>query len=306
MWRALFLSVLLLMSSMAFGQDDLARVERELAGKTGPAAQNAATKALAELPDLPTPIIDKLTHIQATGSANDLQELRAMIRSVRSISGPLPPPATTPSTRARELKQTPLYRDQEEVKRDNWLTRALQRIAELFRFRDTKKTETFNPQTNFGTGWITTLAWALLAIVVVTGAAFAIYNFRGKWGWKRSAAKGGLLDDDEPDRTADEWIVQADALAMQGKHREAIRALYLACLVRLDEARVIRFVRGETNWEHLRRYEASPARLDLDLRHVTQRFDVIWYGYRTNGAPDFNEFKEVYQALCQKLAQVAR
>jgi hypothetical protein len=112
---------------------------------------------------------------------------------------------------------------------------------------------------------------------------------------------GGILEDDEPERTADQWLLQAEKLEAEGKYREAVRCLYLACLVRYDDGRVARFRRHETNWEHLYRIEGSSLNPGLDFRTPTQRFDKVWYGYQVNGPSDVQEFREVYQRLCDQL-----
>ena len=145
--------------------------------------------------------------------------------------------------------------------------------------------------------------WGILILAVI---AFLIFAFR-KFNWGvasklRKKRVGGLLDDDEPDRSADEWLEQADRLAAEGEFRKAVRCLYLACLVRIDEAGVARFIRAETNWEHLHRIEASTKSPEsFQFRTITQKFDLIWYGFRTQGQPDVQEFRAFYVELCKIL-----
>jgi hypothetical protein len=80
----------------------------------------------------------------------------------------------------------------------------------------------------------------------------------------------------------------------------------LACLLRFDEHGVARFDRGQTNWEHLARVEASPKRPpSLDFRRATQAFDRIWYGFQCLGAPDVADFRGWYEDVRRALAKEA-
>ena len=111
-----------------------------------------------------------------------------------------------------------------------------------------------------------------------------------------------MLEDDEPERSLDEWLAEADTLQAQGRYREAVRALYLASLLRFDEARVARFQRGQTNWEHLTRIEASPTMpKDLDFRATTRLFDRIWYGRIVRGKEDVDQFRAWYLNITNTL-----
>ncbi|MES1228088.1 MAG: DUF4129 domain-containing protein, partial [Armatimonadota bacterium] len=146
--------------------------------------------------------------------------------------------------------------------------------------------------------------WGVIVVAILALLAFAIWQFSlAKTGRKVKTA-GGVLEDDEPDRTADEWLQKAAELEAQGEYRLAVRCLYVASLIRLDEANVARFRRGETNWEHLRRIEASPRKpTAFDFRSPTQKFDQVWYGYKIEGPADVQLFRDWYR---EALATVRR
>lgn len=196
-----------------------------------------------------------------------------------------------------EKASSPLYRDSGARSSSNWLSKALESIAEALRGRG--QTDVPNlPNTNLGglgQGLIY-LIWGLLGAAIVAFLYFSLRHFSWRAKLKRRAR--AVLDDDEPDRTLDEWLKEADELERQGKYREAVRALYLASLMRFDEARIARFVRGETNWEHYRRIERNAQRLDgLDFREPTREFDRVWYGMDVRGASDVAMFRSWYQAI---------
>lgn len=149
--------------------------------------------------------------------------------------------------------------------------------------------------------WATTLMWALLAGLL----GFAVYllaRYVRLPGLRRRAK--GLVDEEKPLRTADAWLEEANALIAQGRYREAVRGLYVAGLLRFDEAGVARFDRHQTNWEHLRRIEASPKRPEgAEIRDATVRFDRVWYGHLNATADDASAMRSWYDALVRRLAE---
>jgi len=206
-----------------------------------------------------------------------------------------------PEERVKEILSNPIYRDQMSGQKDSWLNDALEtlfrRLGEWFSNVMPKG----GPTGGMGAGIpvVTSIViWVLVAIV----AAFLIFMI-ASIAYKRQKAEstskeGGLIEDDEVNRSADEWLTQADKLASEGRFREAVRCLYLASLIRLDEARILRFERHETNWEHLYRYKDAPGRLAaFDLTPLTQQFDQIWYGFNSQGMPDVVWFRSEYQIL---------
>jgi hypothetical protein len=85
-----------------------------------------------------------------------------------------------------------------------------------------------------------------------------------------------------------------------------VRCLYLACLLRLDDAGVARFDRSETNWEHLYRIERSPSKpTGLGFRAPTIAFDRVWYGHNVRGLSDVHEFRMWYVGVQEALKERA-
>jgi hypothetical protein len=210
-----------------------------------------------------------------------------------------------PSETAKEILNNPIYIDAEQREGRNWIDKAGTRIGE--RILEWLNQFQFNaPDMNVGIfggslgQGLTIFMWVLLLVIIGLVLFFVLRHFSGVGRRKRRV--GGILEDDEPERTADQWLARAEELEAEGKIREAVRCLYLACLVRYDDGRVARFRRHETNWEHLYRIEASPTNpAQIDFRTATQRFDKIWYGYQVKGPEDAAEFKEVYKRLCEAL-----
>lgn len=213
--------------------------------------------------------------------------------------------------KAKQIKSSPLYRDVDQKDESNWLARAANRFGEfirelLERLFGGRRNAMRAPSVPSAAGaglWFTYLMWIVIGTTAAVLLVLAVRRFQFKRSLSRKAK--AMLEEDEPERTLDEWLAMADRLAAEGKHREAVRCLYLACLLKFDEHNVARFDRGQTNWEHLARIESSPARpSELDFRTPTQAFDRIWYGRRTEGEPDVQRFRTIYQSIAARLAEV--
>jgi hypothetical protein len=80
--------------------------------------------------------------------------------------------------------------------------------------------------------------------------------------------------------TAEAASRRAQALAEGGDNRAAVRYLYLAALLHLEEAGLLRYDRTLTNREYLRSLADRPDLAD-QLRGVVEVFDRVWYGFET-------------------------
>jgi hypothetical protein len=156
-------------------------------------------------------------------------------------------------------------------------------------------------------GFLTGLLYLFIAILVGLILVFLYFVIR-HFSWKKSLTRKAtaMLSEEEPELSKDEYLVEADRLMSEGRHREAVRYLYLACLLLFDENGVARFIRGQTNWEHLRRIQASDKRPeDLDFQPATQKFDVVWYGMRVEGTSDVMAMRDWYSWVSEKLRRKA-
>jgi hypothetical protein len=160
------------------------------------------------------------------------------------------------------------------------------------------------PQTSIP-GWIVPAMWFLIGGIILTFGYFVFRHFT----WKRALTRKAkaVLEEDEPERTLDEWLTLEDEHVAAGRYREAVRAMYLSCLLKFDEAGVARFIRGETNWEHLARISASAKKPEsVDFRPPTQSFDRVWYGFHVKGIEDVEVFRSWYGQITEALRNVAK
>jgi len=227
--------------------------------------------------------------------------LRAQV-DLRSMAERRDPNESAEQNQAKAIKQSPFYRDPGIDRKRNWLSEALDRLKNIHFDRREQQQSSGTSSFAFGKLFVDLVLGALLIGVLVL-LYFAVRHINWRNTLTRKAKS--LLEDDEPDRTLDEWLQLADHHATAGRYREAVRALYLACLLRFDEADVARFDRSETNWEHLARIEESPKLpTGLDFRTPTQHFDRIWYGYQTKGMADVDQFREWYREFTDVLLGV--
>lgn len=207
---------------------------------------------------------------------------------------------------AKRIKASPLYADN-RVTGASWLSRAMEGfwnwLSNLFQGNANQKQLNLNPPSILGK-WVIYAMWTILAGLVAFFVWLALKHFQWRFNLQRKSR--ALLEEDEPERTLDEWLERANALEAEGRYREAVRCLYLACLLRFDEARIARFDRGQTNWEHLGRIEASPnLPKTIDFRPPTLAFDRIWYGMHTRGVDDVQRFRTWYAEITSGLMEKA-
>jgi hypothetical protein len=92
---------------------------------------------------------------------------------------------------------------------------------------------------------------------------------------------------------------RASQLAASGDYRTALRYLYLATLLQLQERGALQLRPGRTNREYVRMLEVEGVDSDVRaaLAALTEQFDRVWYGHLPFGAGDF--------ARCEGLARRA-
>jgi hypothetical protein len=213
--------------------------------------------------------------------------------------------ATNTATQiAQDIKKNPAYRDAGVQQQANWMSSAAERLNNL------QPSCSNNQATSSGAGgpamgsFLVYLVYFVLAAGLLGFIVFALSRY--SWSKRLERRAKTLLDDDEPERSLDEWLEMADKLEREGKFREAVRCLYLACLLKIDEARIARFERSQTNWEHLARIETSPSLpAGFEFRQPTKAFDEIWYGMRINGATDVERFRTWYKQVVERVRQKA-
>jgi hypothetical protein len=101
----------------------------------------------------------------------------------------------------------------------------------------------------------------------------------------------------QPERyTVSGLWAEAESLARDGRHREAVRALYLAVLALLHRSNLIRFERTRTNGEYVHQLRPR-TELHRPFASLTRRFEVQWYSERICLADDYQACRDIAEDL---------
>lgn len=141
-----------------------------------------------------------------------------------------------------------------------------------------------------GEGSPGSIALALVGILVIVGiVVFAVRSIRESMTPGVTRLADGRSA--EAHYTSAEARVEAERLFAAGEYRAALRLLYLASLIRWEEAGRLRFDRSLTNREVVARVNLQgDASLLEQLTPLVDRFDRTWYGGAPCTADDYTTF----------------
>jgi hypothetical protein len=165
-------------------------------------------------------------------------------------------------------------------------------------------------------GGFSALGWLVVggaALAVVLLACVLFWQTRGgprpaakpaETGKAAAPSLESLLTQPEPQTAQTLWR-RAEDQARGGNFLEAVRCLYLAVLVQLHQARLIRYERARTNGEYVDQVRLSPdapPELHEPFQRLTGLFELKWYGERACGADDYQTCRE----LAEEVRRLAR
>lgn len=140
-----------------------------------------------------------------------------------------------------------------------------------------------------GEGSPVSITLALVGVLVIVGiVAFAVRSVRESMtpGVTRLPERHA-----EAHYTSAQARAEAERLFAAGEYRAALRLLYLATLIRWEEAGRLRFDRSLTNREVVARVNLQGDALLLErLTPLVDRFDRVWYGGAPCTAEDYTRF----------------
>jgi hypothetical protein len=113
----------------------------------------------------------------------------------------------------------------------------------------------------------------------------------------RDAQAAKVLPADGAPTTSAEALASAQQLAAAGDYRSAIRELFLAAMIVLDERGLLRYDRSLTNRETLQRLARTNPELATNLGPAVEVFDRTWYGFAPIDAASFDAYRARVEAL---------
>jgi hypothetical protein len=101
-------------------------------------------------------------------------------------------------------------------------------------------------------------------------------------------------------KSPDEYETLAAEAMREGRVIEAVRLLFRAGLLRIEQAENRPLRPGITNRELLRKYRATP--IQEPLREMVETIDMKWYGGRPASSDDFDRCHTAYGVLRQAIS----
>jgi hypothetical protein len=175
----------------------------------------------------------------------------------------------------RELLNAPPFTTQPSTTND-WLVSVLRALADLL------SAEAF--------------VFGLIAVIVAVLATIIFLLVRNLRNTVVASASDSQTHDDSLPATSARALSNAQKHAEGGDYRSAMRQLYLATLLLLDERGALRFDRALTNRETLRALNASP-RLAQALTPVVEVYDHVWYGYAQVSPSEFERYRAAIESV---------
>ncbi len=169
------------------------------------------------------------------------------------------------------------------------LRKFLQKLwQEVFDFLDALLGSTAQPM-QYG-GYVL----GILLIVVLLGVlAYVSRELFSGWVEETDLNPRG---DDVANLTAATAAEQAKKLSSGGDYRSAVRYLYLATLLTLEERGWLHYDRALTNREYAQRLVHQP-RLAAVFRDVVDVFDRVWYGKESISPDEYHQYAAQVHAL---------
>lgn len=117
---------------------------------------------------------------------------------------------------------------------------------------------------------------------------------------RKTARKRTVLGEEiEAGATPGDLFEAAMTAARAGDFRAAVRKLYISLLYELSERNLVEIEESATNREYLTRLARFEA-LMPPMRHMTDRFDLTWYGLFPTSQEEFSAYLARYEEAMQR------
>lgn len=212
-----------------------------------------------------------------------VKNVRARLRALNAALDELPRTANeTDRAKLRDILNRPPFKTNAV---ENPLNQFLRQISEWLD----------NLLGNVATG-VFNLRDVILLLGFILIAGILVYFVRGLAINLAPEAQAPTEDSAETPLTATSAFAHAQQFANQGDYRSAVRQLYLATILQLDERGLLRYDRALTNREYLRAVAREPQVLAA-LQPVVETFDRTWYGFESISRADFEAYQKQVDAV---------
>ncbi|WP_322495096.1 DUF4129 domain-containing protein [Chloroflexus sp.] len=256
------------------------------------AAELAAIKQV-RMPDGQLAQVDQswLTTALASGDP----DLPAIAARLGALIDALAPPGTVPAEVALRQWQAVYNEPPFNREGEGWLSQFLNWLFDLLDQLIPDLPDVPVPEGPANPAAFTPLVWVILGIAAVLIVGLLTFWARGVRRNLRAPVKAPAGDGEDPVTFGEAQRLAAEA-RQAGDRRSAVRYLYLAALLWLDEQGLLRYERSLTNREHLHRLRSQPPVRDL-LAPVVATFDAVWYGFQPIDDQAFARYEQQVAAV---------
>lgn len=136
------------------------------------------------------------------------------------------------------------------------------------------------------------IAWIMITLAGLLMLLWAVqFSMRG-----RSQQAMDLSGAPAAPRGWQHWLREALDAASRGDYRSAIHAAYWAAIAHLEESHSLLEDRSRTPRESLKLIRRESSNY-APLSDLTRRFELVWYGYRSASAADWNDAMQQLETL---------
>lgn len=194
-----------------------------------------------------------------------------------------------------EILSRPAYQPEQETALGGFMKRVLRRgrgfldevLASLGRLVE----RVFGVSSD--NAWLSQLVLLLVGIAALLAGARMVRRVRIPRS-ERKKTRTVLGEEIAADGTSHDLAEAGLAAARAGDFRTAVRKLYVSLLYELFERNLIELDESATNHEYLNRVSRFGA-LAGPMRHLTDRFDYVWYGMFPSSEAEFAAYFASYE-----------
>lgn len=199
----------------------------------------------------------------------------------------------------REILNRPAYQPEQETAIGGFIKRVLRKVrgfvGEILSSLGRLIEKVLGSSSS--NGWVSKLVLLLVAAGALLAGVHLIRKVRVPKS-KRKKTRTVLGEEIAADSTSHDLAEAGLAAARAGDFRTAIRKLYVSLLYELFERNLIELDESATNHEYLKTVSHFSV-LVGPMRHLTERFDYVWYGMFPTSESDFASYRKNYEKAMQ-------
>lgn len=162
-----------------------------------------------------------------------------------------------------------------------WLENRFKDLLDLF------------PDVSMPPGAPMVLAYMLIGIVLLVLAGVVIWTVRTIILQRQGRRPGVFRNDGEMERSSRMQLEEAGREADEGNYQEAIRLMFLAMLLMMDEQGWVRAEKWKTNYEYAEELNDRQPEISESFELAARLFERVHYGKTSAGRLDYEQIAEL-------------